>query len=130
MIINQIKVKFFDILTNDLKYHVIDHPQKEKNKQFPCVLLKIQKVSRDFFKNNFRIQVNIKIDIFSNYDGEKEILEMEEAIFAAAQALYDVVGDDKSTAVVRKHGIISYSIISAGKVEEDQEDDENNSTNP
>ena len=142
MIINQIKVKFFDILTNDLKYHVIDHPQKEKNKQFPCVFLKIQKVSRDFFKNNFRIQVNIKIDIFSNYDGEKEILEMEEAIFAAAQALYDVVGvtyvrqsdfrilDDKSTAVVRKHGIISYSIISAGKVEEDQEDDENNSTNP
>lgn len=137
--ISEIKTKFFDILSNELGYNVVDNP--ERGNDFPCVLLKMGNTTRDLFHNNFRFQIKFKIDIFSNYDGEKEILEMEEAIFAAAQALYDVVGvtyvrqsdfrilDDKSTSVVRKHGIITYTIISTGMVEE-VEDEQEDSTNP
>ena len=137
--ISEIKTKFFDILSNELGYNVVDNP--ERGNDFPCVLLKMGNTTRDLFHNNFRFQIKFKIDIFSNYDGEKEILEMEEAIFAAAQALYDVVGvtyvrqsdfrilDDKSTSVVRKHGIITYTIVSTGMVEE-VEDEQNDSTNP
>lgn len=137
--ISEIKTKFFDILSNELGYNVVDNP--ERGNDFPCVLLKMGNTTRDLFHNNFRFQIKFKIDIFSNYDGEKEILEMEEAIFAAAQALYDVVGvtyvrqsdfrilDDKSTSVVRKHGIITYTIVSTGMVEE-VEDEQDDSTNP
>ena len=137
--ISEIKTKFFDILSNELGYNVVDNP--ERGNDFPCVLLKMGNTTRDLFHNNFRFQIKFKIDIFSNYDGEKEVLEMEEAIFAAAQALYDVVGvtyvrqsdfrilDDKSTSVVRKHGIITYTIVSTGMVEE-VEDEQNDSTNP
>ena len=88
--ISEIKTKFFDILSNELGYNVVDNP--ERGNDFPCVLLKMGNTTRDLFHNNFRFQIKFKIDIFSNYDGEKEILEMEEAIFAAAQALYDVIG--------------------------------------
>ena len=137
--ISEIKTKFFDILSNELGYNVVDNP--ERGNDFPCVLLKMGNTTRDLFHNNFRFQIKFKIDIFSNYDGEKEILEMEEAIFAAAQALYDVIGvtyvrqsdfrilDDKSTSVVRKHGIITYTIVSTGMVEE-VEDEQDDSTNP
>lgn len=73
----------------------------------------------------------MKIDIFSNYDGEKEILEMEKEIFDKIPQLYEIDGityiresdfrimDDKSTGVVRKHGIITYTILSAGMLEEE-----------
>lgn len=137
--IDKIKVKLFDILSKDLGYNVVDNPERGEN--FPCVFLKLGNTTRDIFRNNFRFQIKFKIDIFSNYDGEKEILEMEEAIFNATQALYDVVGvtyvrqsdfrilDDKSTSVMRKHGIITLSIVSTGMVEE-VEDEQNSSTNP
>lgn len=137
--ISEIKTKFFDILSNELGYNVVDNP--ERGSDFPCVFLKMGNTTRDLFHNNFRFQIKFKIDIFSNYDGEKEILEMEEAIFAAAQALYDVIGvtyvrqsdfrilDDKSTSVVRKHGVITYTIVSTGMVEE-VEDEQDDSTNP
>lgn len=78
--INQIKKKLFTILSVDLGYNVVDNP--ERNKTFPCVFLKLGNLTRDIFNNNaFRFSIKMKIDIFSNYDGEKEILEMEKAIF-------------------------------------------------
>lgn len=137
--INKIKVKLFDILSKDLGYNVVDNPERGEN--FPCVFLKLGNTTRDIFRNNFRFQIKFKIDIFSNYDGEKEILEMESAIFDAIQSLYEIDGvtyvrqsdfrilDDKSTSVMRKHGIITLSIVSTGMVEE-VEDEQNSSTNP
>lgn len=137
--INKIKVKLFDILSKDLGYNVVDNPERGEN--FPCVFLKLGNTTRDIFRNNFRFQIKFKIDIFSNYDGEKEILEMEEAIFNAIQSLYEIDGvtyvrqsdfrilDDKSTSVMRKHGIITLSIVSTGMVEE-VEDEQDSSTNP
>lgn len=137
--INKIKVKLFDILSKDLGYNVVDNP--ERGESFPCVFLKLGNTTRDIFRNNFRFQIKFKIDIFSNYDGEKEILEMESAIFEAIQSLYEIDGvtyvrqsdfrilDDKSTSVMRKHGIITLSIVSTGMVEE-VEDEQDSSTNP
>lgn len=139
MMIEEIKTKLFEILSDELGYEVADHPNGNKN--FPCVFLKMGNATRDLFHDTFRFQIKFKIDIFSNYDGEKEILEMEEAIFNATQALYDVVGvtyvrqsdfrilDDKSTSVIRKHGIITFTIVSTGMVEE-VEDEQDSSTNP
>ena len=137
--INKIKVKLFDILSKDLGYNVVDNPERGEN--FPCVFLKLGNTTRDIFRNNFRFQIKFKIDIFSNYDGEKEILEMESEIFDAIQSLYEIDGvtyvrqsdfrilDDKSTSVMRKHGIITLSIVSTGMVEE-VEDEQDSSTNP
>lgn len=137
--IDKIKVKLFDILSKDLGYNVVDNPERGEN--FPCVFLKLGNTTRDIFRNNFRFQIKFKIDIFSNYDGEKEILEMESEIFDAIQSLYEIDGvtyvrqsdfrilDDKSTSVMRKHGIITLSIVSTGMVEE-VEDEQDSSTNP
>lgn len=138
MLINDVKIKFYDILSS-LGYNVVDYP--EETTTFPCVFLKLSGSKRDLFNKNFKFEMKFKIDIFSNYDGEKEIMEMQEEIFNAAQALYDVVGvtyvresdfrilDDKSTSLVRKHGILIYTIYSAGMVQE-VEDEQDDSTNP
>ena len=74
MMIEEIKTKLFEILSDELGYEVADHPNGNKN--FPCVFLKMGNATRDLFHDTFRFQIKFKIDIFSNYDGEKEILEI------------------------------------------------------
>lgn len=86
-------------------------------------------------------RIKFKMDIFSEYDGEAEILNMEEKIFNEMQELYDLkhvayiqetafrIIDDKSTGVNRKHGIITYTIIISGmeqEIEEEGNDETNN----
>lgn len=137
MLINNLKTKFYEILSG-LNYNVVDYPEGV-GEDFPCVFLKLSSSKRDLFNNNFKYEVKFKIDIFSDYDGDKEIIEMQEAIFEAAQAMYEVDGvtyiresdfrilDDKSTGVTRKHGVLVYTIYSAGMLKE-VEDEQNSST--
>ena len=69
------------------------------------------------------------VDQFSDYNGEAEILEIEDNITSHISEIYElpeVLGsttnfriiDDKSTGVVKKHGIITYNIIVGGKEQE------------
>ena len=132
--IEQIKTKFYQILSDTLAYNVTDGEHDINT--FPCVILRMGNITRDRSHNVFLYQVKMKVDIFSNYDGEKEILDMEAAIFDELDTLYDLenvtyvkensfrIIDDKSTAVVRKHGIGTYTIYLTGGLEEQEEDEE------
>lgn len=126
----EIKQKFFEILTSTLGYSVYDNPQND-NTTYPWIRFSLGNITRDTFQDNFVYSYHFYIDIFSNYDGEKEILEMEESIFEELQQLYEIEGvtyirensfkilDDKSLGPVRKHGAIKYTILCNGKIKED-----------
>ena len=130
-----IKTKLYDILTTDLSYTVMDNPYGTQERTYPYVILTLGNVVRDAYKNAFQNQIKFKIDIFSNYNGEKEVFEMEQAIFEKINKLYEIpevtyvressfkIMDDKSTEVVRKHGIITYTIITSGTYAEVEEPD-------
>lgn len=123
----------YDILTKDLNYLVEDNPYSKKKRTFPYVMLTMKNVTRDMYKNAYRYIIKYKIDIFSNYNGEKEILDMEKAIFNHMGKLYDndfvtylresqfIILDDKSMGESRKHGVITYDIYCTGGLEENDE---------
>lgn len=129
----EIKQEIFNMLQNELGYRVTDNPyQQELEEIFPTVFLTLSNANRVNVKNNgFICNFTFKIDIFSEYNGEKEIILMEEDIAALIPDLMErfeyIVGvseksfkilDDKSTSVVRKHGVILYSITAAGQYKE------------
>lgn len=129
----EIKQEIFNMLQNELGYRVTDNPyQQELEEIFPTVFLTVSNANRVNVKNNgFICNFTFKIDIFSEYNGEKEIILMEEDIAALLPDLMErfeyIVGvsehsfkilDDKSTSVVRKHGVILYSITAAGQYKE------------
>ena len=129
----EIKQEIFNMLQNELGYRVTDNPyQQELEELFPTVFLTLCNANRVNVKNNgFICKFTFKIDIFSEYNGEKEIILMEENIAALLPELMErfeyIVGvsensfkilDDKSTSVVRKHGVILYSITAAGQYKE------------
>ena len=130
--ISDIKTIFYDILANELKYNVTDNPYNNEEKSFPCVFLTLQNTHRARLKDTYIYTIKFKIDIFSDYNGEKEILDMEQAIFEKSEKLYENpyvsyleenafrIIDDKSTGVLRKHGIISYTIYSGGGIADDE----------
>lgn len=133
--IRKIKKQIYDILTQDLKYNVMDNPyDKNATRTFPYCILNLQDLSRDMFKTGYHYNLRYSIDIFSDYNGEVEILQMEKEIFEALQKLYENefvtyfresgfrIMDDKSTGVMRKHGIISLTIVCMGGVEVNEPD--------
>ena len=81
MTLSELKTQIYNILTVDLGYNVTDNPYKQEPKSFPCVFLTLSSTNRDLRKKVYWFKHIFKIDIFSDYDGEKEILEMEEAIY-------------------------------------------------
>lgn len=127
--VSQVKTQLYQIL-KDLNYNITDNPYGEEAKSFPYVLLTLSNTRRDKRKDAYLFSIKFKIDIFSDYNGEKEILDMEEEIFNNIDKLYENefvtyvresafrITDDKSTGVLRKHGIINYTIYSAGGIEE------------
>ena len=131
--IAKIKKQFYEILANDLQYKVADNPYTSKERTFPYVMLTLQNTQRDVYNNNFVYNIKFKVDIFSDYSGEEEILQMEGAIFNKLSKLYENefvtyvrqsafrIIDDKSTGSLKKHGIITYTILCAGGMEDDDE---------
>ncbi len=137
IIIHQIKKQIYNILSEDLQYNVMDNPYNTQKRTFPYVILSLQDVSRDKIKNTYQYVIKYKIDIFSNYEGEKEILEMEQNIYNHMDKLYDNefvtyfresgfrIMDDKSTGVTRKHAVLYYTIYSTGGLVDEQADETN-----
>lgn len=139
MIVKELKKQLYNLLSQDLGYNVKDYAGDNTEESFPIVKLSLSTMVRDRYKNSsVEYRIRYKIDIFSDYDGEAEILDMEEAIFHKMTNLYNVEGvtqisnsevriiDDNSTGVMRKHGIVMYTFIIAG--EEVQESDENSNS--
>ena len=139
MIVKVIKKQLYNLLSQDLGYNVKDYAEDNTEESFPIVKLSLSNMTRDRYKNSsVEYRIRYRIDIFSDYDGEAEILDMEESIFHKITDLYKIKGvtqisnsevhiiDDNSTGVMRKHGVILYSFIIAG--EEVQESDENSNS--
>lgn len=132
MLVENIKTKMYQIISS-LGYEVIDRAQGKQLNHFPVIKIALAGLQRDYLKNSFMYRIRFKIDIFSSYEGEKEILDIEEKIADNLSRLYEIPGivyiresdckiiDDKSTSVVRKHGIVSYTITSAGGTEENEQ---------
>lgn len=130
-IITYLKQQLYSILSEELEYNVMDNPYETEERTFPYLLLTLQDTQRERQKNNSIMKIRFKIDIFSSYSGEKEIIEMESAIYNAIQQLWDNeyvtnirqnafrIIDDKSTGVVRKHGMITYTFTCGGGITED-----------
>lgn len=148
MIIQQIKKKIYQILSDDLSYTVKDNPfnieEKEIENYFPDIRINLSYCQRERYKQVFINRIKFQIDIFSDYNGEKEILEIEEKIFNKMQQLYDIPGmiyiqesdfrilNDKSLGYVLKHGVISYTFYTGGeeKIVEEEVEDEQTSPTP
>ena len=117
-------------MVNDLGLNVADNPYTKQQNSFPFLIFKLSNIKKDSFQQNFTYQYTFIVDIFSNYDGEKEILEIEEKIFDALPALYEVPGvtyirqhsckilDDGAVGSRRKHGVITYYIFCNGTSQE------------
>lgn len=109
-------------LVQELGYNITDNGSYKEN--FPWLMLRTNRfVSAD--SNDVRYQMcSFIIDVFSTYNGEKEILDIVEDINNHLQELREsnpyitqvsqtnlkIIGD-KETGPVRKHGIANYQFI-------------------
>ena len=126
------KTQLFDLIKN-LGYNITDNGTYKEN--FPWLRLRTNRfVSTD--SNDVRYQLcSFIVDIFSTYNGEKEILEIVEDINNHLQELRKInpyitqvsqsnlkILDDKNTGPVRKHGVAVYQFILASGLEESDEE--------
>lgn len=128
----QVKKKLFQIMNDDLEWNVSDNMEisNSENRDFPQVFLQTSHSVKDIIREAIRETCRFKIHIFSTYEGEKEILDMEDALINKLVDLYDLDGvvyvresgfrviADKSTGVEMKHGIISLTVYCAGLFKE------------
>lgn len=123
----QLKTKLYSILADDLGYTVFDTTAK-KGTACPWIRISTVGALRVPYKlNDFQYIVDFRIEIFSDYNGESQILDMEKEIYEKMSKMYEITGvshvsgstvkiiDDKTTGVIKKHGIISYQITCAGE---------------
>ena len=123
MIVEEVKTKLYELIKS-LGYNITDNARYVEN--FPWLMLRTSNhqnaVSFDVRFDN----MTFIVDVFSNYPGEKEILEIAENITAHLQELRGQIEGitqayqstlkiihDKATGPVRKHGIIGYQFILA-----------------
>lgn len=134
--LEKIKTQFLQLIKN-LGYNCTDNGTYQEN--FPWIMIRTGGYqSAVSFDIRYDI-VTIIVDVFSQYNGEKEIILINEDILNHLQDLRAtcpeitaaglnsmVVLGDKETGPVRKHGVLSYKfILTSGLLEE--EDDETTS---
>ena len=119
--IENLKSKFYTKLV-DKGYHISDRPNFEE--KYPWLILRLSNLTKmKFLKVRYTV-ADIKIDVFSTYSGEKEILSIEEEATAIAEEIAaevpEIMGvalkscriiDDKEKGPVMKHGILVYQFV-------------------
>lgn len=125
--INKIKDKLFEVLSSNYENQIVDNAAAVEEGDYPRIQIRLSTVTRDKYQGTFQYTIRYQVHIFSDYDGEKEILNMESGIFDALEQFYEIDGvtyaresgfrilDDKSTGVFRKHGIISLTFYCTGE---------------
>ncbi|MBR4889775.1 MAG: hypothetical protein IKU15_00635 [Clostridia bacterium] len=119
--IENLKTKIYQALV-DKGYYITDAANYEE--KFPWLLLRLSNMQKAYSLNIEYSLVDFTIDVFSQYNGEKEILQLEKNITNTINKLMQkepsVMGvalkncriiDDKSTGPVAKHGILTYQFI-------------------
>ena len=118
---HQLKEQFFQFL-KELGYKVSDNGTYRED--FPWLLVRTSNANVQQAQNVSVERAGITVDIFSTYNGEKEILDVVQDItnrlwdfqqrfpaitFAQLKQLRII--DDKSTGPVRKHGVAVFDFI-------------------
>lgn len=116
----------------ELGYQIRDN--NTYSNTYPMITLRLSNANREE-KNQIVLQkVVYVVDIFSTYNGEKEILDINDKIneklfmlpqrnkhITAMKQQNCLILDDKETGVVRKHGVLTYEFLltsALGEVEE------------
>lgn len=118
--LKDIKKQFYDFLTG-LGYNATDNLTYKE--QFPWLMVNVQNYQLVQSRDIDMEVITLKLDIFSVYNGEKEIIDIADNIAehlkelranpnitAITQHSMKIIGD-KETGPVRKHGVIYYKFI-------------------
>ena len=106
----------------ELGYQIRDN--NTYSNTYPMITLRLSNANREE-KNHVVLQkVVYVVDIFSTYNGEKEILDINDRIneklfmlpqrnkhITAMKQQNCLILDDKETGVVRKHGVLIYEFL-------------------
>lgn len=126
--LEKIKTQFYSLL-KDLGYKASDNGTY--NDDFPWLMVRTGSYqSYESYDVKYDM-ITLILDVFSTYNGEKEIIEISENILKHLQELRKnnpditsvsqsgmlIIGD-KETGPVRKHGIIKYSFVATSSTEE------------
>ena len=129
--ITQLKVQIKEILET-LGYPVRDN--NTYNTTYPMITLRLSNTNYEQRNGIVLQKIVYVVDIFSTYNGEKEILDINDTInkklfvlpeknhhITAMKQQNCLILDDKETGVVRKHGVLTYEFLltsALGEVEE------------
>ena len=119
--LSQLKTQFYSLI-KEKGYNITDNA--EYREKFPWLMLRTNGYQ---VLNSFNMKMSnatLVLDIFSQYSGEKEIIEIVEDIQSLLVELQNTnpdilfayqkslkILDDKATGPVRKHGVVVYEFL-------------------
>lgn len=131
----QIKTDFYNLLRR-LGYNVTDSGTYEE--KFPWLMLRTNRYELKTIRNTEQGKIALTLDVFSQYQGEKEIIEIIENIAEHLNELYAInktiiycqqktaqILEDNTHGPIRKHGVINYEFAVAREGVEATNVDEN-----
>lgn len=122
-----IKTQFVNKI-KELDYNVTDNGTYREN--FPWLMVRTGGHQSSVGLDVRYDIITLILDIFSTYNGEKEIIEISENILSHLQELREnphitsaiqsgmKILDDNSSGPVRKHGVVTYQFIVTSGIEE------------
>lgn len=116
--LEKLKTDFYNLLIQ-LGYNATDNGAYVEN--FPWLMIRTNGYELNQMRDAEKGTITLVLDIFSQYSGEKEIIEIIENIAEHLKDLYTInstiiyahqksvkILDDNSKGPVRKHGVVSY----------------------
>lgn len=121
--LEKLKTDFYTMLVEELGLNVRDNRNFEDGES-PWLLLRTNGYQRVHSLGVRMSKITLVLDVFSQYSGEREIIQIvdkvadsidgflaqhPEVLFCHQRTVK--ILDDKSTGVVRKHGVIAYEFM-------------------
>ena len=98
--INKIKDKLFEVLSSNYENQIVDNAAAVEEGEYPRIQIRLSTVTR----------LNIESEIFDMLEQFYEI----DGVTYVRESGFRIL-DDKSTGVIRKHGIISLTFYCTGE---------------
>jgi hypothetical protein len=134
--LEKLKTDFYSMLVG-LGYKVSDNRQFDEGGS-PWLVLRSNGYKRIHSVGLQMSKITLVLDIFSQYNGEREIIlvvdeiadHLEEFLTAHSEVLFChqktmKILDDKATGPVRKHGVVSYEFLMGVHAPEEEETEPN-----
>lgn len=134
--LEKLKIDFYNLIAG-LGFSITDTRNFEENKS-PWMMLRTGGYQRSHSLDVKTSKITLILDVFSQYNGEREIiqavekiadnierfiLDHPEVLFCQQKAMK--ILDDKATGPVRKHGVVSYEfLLGEETVREEPEENE------